>query len=57
MSTEQLNLSEWVDHINKLIFFQPDDAISTKAIEEHVDPNLVVKYVFQACTYVKSRTN
>ncbi|KAF2019186.1 hypothetical protein BU24DRAFT_114788 [Aaosphaeria arxii CBS 175.79] len=45
MSTQQQSLSEWVTQLNDTLFIQPDDAIALNAVQEQVDPSLVVKYI------------
>ncbi|RSL56632.1 hypothetical protein CEP51_014361 [Fusarium floridanum] len=43
MSSQQLPLGEWVKQVNDAIFYQPDDEVTLKAINEDVDSSLVVK--------------
>lgn len=43
MSSQQLPLGEWVKQVNDAIFYQPKDEVAIKALNEDVDPSLVVK--------------
>lgn len=45
MSTESQTLGQWVTELNTTLFFQPDDELARRAVEEHIDTSLVVKYV------------
>lgn len=44
MSTEHVSLAQWVRDINDTLFIQPNDELALKAVNEQVDPSLVVKY-------------
>ncbi|UPL00637.1 hypothetical protein LCI18_011571 [Fusarium solani-melongenae] len=43
MSSQNLSLGEWVKQINDAIFYQPEDEVALKALNEDVDPSLRVK--------------
>lgn len=43
MSSQNLSLGEWVKQINNAIFYQPEDEVALKALNEDLDPGLVVK--------------
>ncbi|KAJ5465654.1 hypothetical protein N7530_009441 [Penicillium desertorum] len=45
MSTQQQSLSGWVTQINDALFIQPNDEIALKAVNEQVDPSLVVNHI------------
>ncbi|CAK1360203.1 unnamed protein product [Cercospora beticola] len=38
-----LPLAQWVENWNQLVFFQPDDNLSSQTLSETVDPNFTVK--------------
>lgn len=44
MAAQQQSLSQWVTQINDTLFIQPNDEIALKAVDEQVDPSLVVRY-------------
>lgn len=44
MSTKHVPLAQWVTEINDTLFIQPNDELALKAVNEQVDPSLVVKY-------------
>lgn len=44
MSAQQQSLSQWVTQINDTLFIQPNDEIALKAVDDQVDPSLVVRY-------------
>ncbi|CAI7636708.1 unnamed protein product [Penicillium palitans] len=43
MSAQQQSLSQWVTQINDTLFIQPNDEIALKAVDDQVDPSLVVR--------------
>lgn len=45
MAAQQQSLCQWVAQINDTLFIQPDDEIALKAVDEQVDPSLVVRYI------------
>ncbi|KAJ5371986.1 hypothetical protein N7517_003992 [Penicillium concentricum] len=42
-STQASALGEWIDQLLKTVFFQSDDELSSKAIQESFSPNLKVR--------------
>ncbi|KAH6971364.1 hypothetical protein BKA56DRAFT_677497 [Ilyonectria sp. MPI-CAGE-AT-0026] len=51
MSTQAQTLSEWVTELNNTLFIQPNDEIALRAVDEQVDPTLVVKINHNIYTY------
>ncbi|EGY17896.1 hypothetical protein HYQ45_013617 [Verticillium longisporum] len=51
MSTESQTLGQWVTELNTTLFFQPDDELARRAVEEHIDTSLVVKINHNVYTY------
>ncbi|GKT81368.1 hypothetical protein ColTof4_13791 [Colletotrichum tofieldiae] len=43
MSSQQELIGKWVEEWNQLVFFQPDDQLSAKTLEETLEPNTTVK--------------
>lgn len=57
MSTEHVPLAQWVTDINDTLFIQPNDELAFKAVNEQVDPSLVVKYALLALLILKTTTH
>ncbi|RTE69766.1 hypothetical protein BHE90_015849 [Fusarium euwallaceae] len=55
MSSQQLPLGEWVKQVNDAIFYQPDDEVTLKALNEDVDSSLVVKINHSVFNYEEMR--
>ncbi|KAJ3463414.1 hypothetical protein MRS44_008200 [Fusarium solani] len=56
MSSQQLSLGEWVKQVNDAIFYQPKDEVALKALNEDVDPSLVVKINHAVFTYEEMKS-
>ncbi|KAI8672992.1 hypothetical protein LRP88_02483 [Fusarium phalaenopsidis] len=56
MLSQQLSLGEWVKQINDAIFYQPKDEVALKALNEDVDPSLVVKINHAVFTYEEMKS-
>ncbi|KEF60346.1 uncharacterized protein A1O9_01906 [Exophiala aquamarina CBS 119918] len=51
MSVQQQPLSQWVTELNDALFIQQNEEIALRAVDEHVDPSLVVKINHNVYTY------
>ncbi|KAH7007760.1 hypothetical protein EDB80DRAFT_881253 [Ilyonectria destructans] len=51
MSIQAQSLSQWVTELNNTLFIQPNDEIALRAVDEQVDPTLVVKINHNIYTY------
>ncbi|KAJ5615191.1 hypothetical protein N7537_000305 [Penicillium hordei] len=56
MSAQQQSLSQWVTQINDTLFIQPDDEVALKAVDEQVDPGLVVRINHNVYSYDQFKT-
>ncbi|TQN69170.1 hypothetical protein CSHISOI_06305 [Colletotrichum shisoi] len=43
MSSSKESLGQWVEKWNDLVFFQPDDQLSAKTVEDTLDPAATVR--------------
>lgn len=44
MSAQQQSLGEWVERVNHDIFYQQNEEVFNKAVNEDIDSGLVVRY-------------
>ncbi|KAL1857491.1 hypothetical protein Daus18300_010356 [Diaporthe australafricana] len=51
MSTQSQTLAQWVTELNDALFIQPNDDVALKAVNEQIDPSLVVKVNHNVYTY------
>lgn len=56
MAEQQTELGNWVDQLITTIFFQPDDEVSKKAMQNGFSPDLKIWYVLSWRTFEHSLT-